>query len=65
MTEGQPGDLVFDLKPIGNRIAIRGTAASAGALGDLVWVRVDAGRRLRGVVTAPGTIHADTTSSHR
>jgi flagella basal body P-ring formation protein FlgA len=62
VASGQPVTFVSDKSDV--RISIRGTAASAGALGDLVWVRVDAGRRLRGVVTAPGTIHADTTS-HR
>jgi flagella basal body P-ring formation protein FlgA len=60
VASGQPVTFVSDNGDV--RISIRGTAASAGALGDLVWVRVDAGRRLRGVVTAPGTIHADTTS---
>ena len=63
VASGQPVTFVADNGDV--RISIRGTAASAGALGDLVWVRVDAGRRLRGVVTAPGTVHADTTSSHR
>jgi flagella basal body P-ring formation protein FlgA len=62
VASGQPVTFVSDAGDV--RISIRGTAASAGALGDLVWVRVDAGRRLRGVVTAPGTVHADTTS-HR
>jgi len=62
VTSGQPVTFVSDIGDV--RISIRGTAASAGARGDLVWVRVDAGRRLRGVVTAPGTVHADTTS-HR
>ena len=62
VTSGQPVTFVSDNSDV--RISIRGTAASAGALGDLVWVRVDAGRRLRGMVTAPGTVHADTTS-HR
>jgi flagella basal body P-ring formation protein FlgA len=62
VASGQPVTFVSGTSDV--RISIRGTAASAGALGDLVWVRVDAGRRLRGVVTAPGTVHADTTS-HR
>ena len=44
------------------RLSIRGTAATAGALGDRVWVRLDSGRRLRGLVTAPATVSADTTS---
>ena len=62
VASGQPVTFVSDQGDV--RISLRGTAASAGALGNLVWVRVDAGRRLRGVVTAPGTVHADTTS-HR
>ena len=63
VSSGQPVTFVAGEGDV--RISIRGTAASAGALGDLVWVRVDAARRLRGVVTAPGIVHADTTSSHR
>jgi flagella basal body P-ring formation protein FlgA len=62
VASGQPVTFVSGTSDV--RISIRGTAASPGALGDLEWVRVDAGRRLRGVVTAPGTVHADTTS-HR
>lgn len=44
------------------RLSVRSTAASAGALGDRIWVRMDSGRRLRGVVAAPGTVQSDTTS---
>ena len=46
----------------GIRLSIRGTAATGGALGDKVWVRMDSGRRLRGAVIAPATIRADSTS---
>ena len=60
VTSGQPVTFVSD--HAGIRLAIRGTAASAGALGDRVWVRVEAGRRLRGIVTAPATVSADTSS---
>ena len=60
VTSGQPVTFVAGRDPI--RLKIRGTAATAGSLGQLVWVRVDAGRRLRGVVTAPGIVSADTTS---
>jgi flagella basal body P-ring formation protein FlgA len=52
----------FVAEHAGIRLSIRGTAATSGALGDRVWVRVDAGRRLRGIVTAPATVRADTTS---
>ena len=60
VASGQPVTFVVD--HAGIRLSIRGTAASSGALGDRVWVRVEAGRRLRGTVTAPATISADTTS---
>ena len=60
VTSGQPVSFVAERDAV--RLAIRGTAASSGALGDRVWVRVDAGRRLRGIVTAPGIVTADTTS---
>jgi flagella basal body P-ring formation protein FlgA len=60
VASGQPVNFVAD--HAGIRLAIRGTAATSGALGDRVWVRVEAGRRLRGIVTAPATVSADTTS---
>jgi flagella basal body P-ring formation protein FlgA len=60
VTSGQPVNFVAD--HAGIRLSIRGTAATSGALGDRVWVRVEAGRRLRGIVTAPATVSADTTS---
>jgi flagella basal body P-ring formation protein FlgA len=60
VTSGQLVSFIAERE--GVRLSIRGTAASAGALGDRVWVRVEAGRRLRGVVTAPATVSADTTS---
>jgi flagella basal body P-ring formation protein FlgA len=60
VTAGQA--VTFVVEREGIRLSIRGTAAIAGALGDRVWVRMDSGRRLRGVVTAPATIRADTTS---
>ena len=56
---GQPVNFVVDHDGI--RLSIRGTAATAGSLGQHVWVRVDANRRLRGVVMATGTVSADTT----
>ncbi len=57
------GQLVsFVAEHAGVHLSIRGTAASSGKLGDRIWVRLEAGRRLRGVVTAPGTVNADTTS---
>ena len=46
----------------GVHLSVRGTAATAGALGDRVWVRMDSGRRLCGLVTAPGIVRADTPS---
>jgi flagella basal body P-ring formation protein FlgA len=54
--------VTFVSEHAGIRLSIRGTAATGGSLGDQVWVRMDSGRRLRGVVTAPATIRADTTS---
>ena len=60
VASGQPVTFVAD--HAGVRLSIRGTAASSGALGDHIWVRLDAGRRLRGVVSAPSTVSADTTS---
>jgi len=60
VTSGQLVSFVADREGI--RLSIRGTAATAGALGDRVYVRVESGRRLRGVVTAPATVSADTTS---
>jgi flagella basal body P-ring formation protein FlgA len=60
VTAGQAVSFVAETGPV--RLSVRGTAASTGALGDRVWVRMDSGRRLRGVVAAPGTVRADTTS---
>jgi flagella basal body P-ring formation protein FlgA len=57
---GQPVSLVVEHETI--RLTIRGTAASAGSLGERIWVRLDSGRRLRGLVTAPATVFADTTA---
>jgi flagella basal body P-ring formation protein FlgA len=59
VTSGQLVSFVAEAEGI--RLSIRGTAATAGSLGDRVWVRVESGRRLRGVVTAPATVSADTT----
>lgn len=57
------GQLVrFVAEHAGIQLSIRGTAATSGALGDHVWVRVEAGRRLRGVVSAPATVRADLDS---
>jgi flagella basal body P-ring formation protein FlgA len=60
ITAGQAVNFVADAG--GVHLSVRGTAATAGALGDHVWVRMDSGRRLRGLVTAPGIVRADTTS---
>jgi flagella basal body P-ring formation protein FlgA len=60
VVSGQAVSFIAEHDPV--RLAIRGTAASSGARGDRVWVRIDAGRRLRGIVTAPGIVSADTTS---
>ena len=60
VASGQP--ITFVAEHAGLRLSIRGTAASSGALGDRVWVRLEAGRRLRGIVTAQATVSADTTS---
>jgi flagella basal body P-ring formation protein FlgA len=60
VTSGQLVSFIAEREGI--RLAIRGTAATSGSLGDRVWVRVEAGRRLRGFVTAPATVSADTTS---
>lgn len=60
VTAGQAVNFVAEAGSV--RLSIRGTAATAGALGDPVWVRIDSGRRLRGLVTAPATVSADTTS---
>ena len=60
VTAGQAVNFVAEAG--GVHLSIRGTAATAGALGDRVWVRMDSGRRLRGLVTAPATVRADTTS---
>jgi flagella basal body P-ring formation protein FlgA len=60
VTSGQPVTFVAGGGAI--RLTIHGTAATGGSLGQMVWVRVDARRRLRGVVTAPATVSADTTS---
>jgi flagella basal body P-ring formation protein FlgA len=57
---GQPVTYVVDHDGI--RLSIRGTAATSGSLGQRVWVRVDSARRLRGIVAAPGTVRADSTS---
>lgn len=56
---GQPVNFIVDHDGI--RLSIRGTAATAGSLGQHIWVRLDANRRLRGIVTATGTVTADTT----
>lgn len=63
VTAGQPVTFVAQERSI--RLTIRGTATSAGALGSRVWVRFDSGRRLRGLVIAPATVSADTTTSLR
>lgn len=60
VSSGQPVTFIAEHDIV--RLAVRGTAASSGALGDRVWVRLEAGRRLRGIVTAPATVSADTTS---
>jgi flagella basal body P-ring formation protein FlgA len=60
VTSGQA--VTFVAEQSGIRLAIRGTAATAGSLGDHVWVRMDSGRRLRGIITAPATVRADTTA---
>jgi flagella basal body P-ring formation protein FlgA len=60
VTSGQAVNFVAQTGTV--RLSVRGTAASSGALGDRIWVRMDSGRRLRGVVAAPGTVQADTTS---
>lgn len=60
VTAGQLVSLVAEHDAI--RLSIRGTAATSGALGDRVWVRLEGGRRLRGVVTAPATVRADSSS---
>ena len=60
VTSGQAVNFVAQTGTV--RLSVRGTAASGGTLGDRIWVRMDSGRRLRGVVTAPGTVQADTTS---
>lgn len=60
VTAGQAVNFVAEAGSV--RLSVRGTAATAGALGDRVWVRMDSGRRLRGLVTAPATVSADTTS---
>ena len=57
---GQPVTLVVEHEAI--RLTVVGTAASAGSLGERVWVRLDSGRRLRGLVTATATVLADTTT---
>ena len=59
VTSGQAVTFVAELASI--RLAIRGTAATGGSLGDHVSVRLESGRRLRGVITAPATVRADTT----
>lgn len=48
----------------GIQLALRGTALTAGALGDTLFVRLDARRRVRGVVTGPGTV-ADAATATR
>jgi len=60
VTAGQAVSFVAETGTV--RLSVRGTAATAGSLGDRIWVRMDSGRRLRGVVAAPGTVQADTTS---
>ena len=60
VTAGQPVHFVAEAG--GVHLSVRGTAATTGALGDRIWVRMDSGRRLRGLVTAPGIVRADTTS---
>jgi flagella basal body P-ring formation protein FlgA len=60
VTSGQA--VTFVAEQAGIRLAIHGTAATGGALGDQVWVRMESGRRLRGVITAPATVRADTTA---
>jgi flagella basal body P-ring formation protein FlgA len=61
VTSGQP--VTFVVEREGIRLSLRGTAATSGSLGERVWVRVDAGRRLRGTVTATATVAADSTTS--
>lgn len=61
VTAGQPVTYVVERRDI--RLSIRGTAATSGSLGQRVWVRMDSARRLRGVVTAPGTVRAEPISS--
>jgi flagella basal body P-ring formation protein FlgA len=60
VTAGQAVTFVAEAQAV--RLSIRGTAATGGSLGQTIWVRMDSGRRLRGVVSAPGTVRADTTS---
>ena len=42
----------------GVRLTMHGTATASAILGDLVWVRLGAKRRMQGVVTAPGRVSA-------
>ncbi len=52
---GSVVELIWDKGAIGLRLP--GTAAGSAALGDMVFVRTESGRRLRGVAVAPGTVN--------
>lgn len=51
---GQPVDLLWRRGSVGVRVS--GKAAGSAPLGEEVYVRTDTGRRLKGVVVAPGVV---------
>jgi flagella basal body P-ring formation protein FlgA len=58
---GEPVQAVYQGKTIVLRVS--GTAAGSGAMGDRVLVRVDARRRLEGVVIGPALVQLESNES--
>ena len=62
----KPGDgvrIVYVSGPV--ELVLAGRAAGAGAIGERVAVRAETGRRLEGVIVAPGTVRVDSGALRR
>ena len=62
----KPGDdvrIVYVSGPV--ELVLVGRAAGSGAIGETVAVRAETGRRLEGVIVAPGTVRIDSGGSRR
>jgi flagella basal body P-ring formation protein FlgA len=62
----KPGDdvrIVYVSGPV--ELVVMGRAAGSGAIGERVAVRAETGRRLEGVIVAPGTVKVDSGGARR